>query len=136
MNPVWLNAQEEFESWFTGKLRYVFQFEDARQVMGALKTKKVIVQAHPSDYIVTDNGVTFYAEVKSSENPTSFPFANIKTSQWAAAIQVTAAQGLYFFFIRKEPERVWYKVPASVIIDQYRAGIKSIKWSLLTEYLK
>lgn len=135
MKPSWVKAEAEFESWFSGtKLAYAYKFEDARAVMGALQSRKVIVQGRPSDYLVTDRGVTFFAEVKSSENPTSFALAGIQKAQWNAARQVSAANGLYFFYIRKEPEQIWFKVSAVFFISLADAGIKSIKWEFLNQY--
>lgn len=132
--PNWKGAEEEFVSFFPKKTQYVFQFHDSRAAMGAMQSKRVFTTSHPSDFIVTDEGVTFYAEVKSSEDAVSFPFSNIKKSQWTAAIRMAAAKGLYYFFIRHDPVGIWYKIPAQVFIDQYNTGAKSMKWSLLLEY--
>lgn len=124
----WIDAQEEFESWFVGKTHFVYQFEDARAVMGALKSRKVFVQGRPSDYLVTSDGVTFFAEVKTSENPTSFPLSNIAKAQWNCAIKMVAAKGLYWFYIRKEPDRIWYRVPAVFFVSLFNNQILSAKW--------
>lgn len=131
----WLDAEAEFEAWFSGtKLSFAYRFEDARAVMGALKSQKVIVQGRPSDFLVTDSGVTFFAEVKSSENPTSFPLSNIKKPQWNACRRTVAAKGLYFFYIRKEPELVWFKVPGAFFLSLQDDDIKSVKWEHFESY--
>jgi len=130
----WLSAQEEFESWFKGKIHFVYQFEDAREIMGVTQSRKVFTKGQPSDYLVVSNGQVFFAEIKSSENPTSFPLANIKKSQWHTSIRVSAANGDYRFYIRKEPEHIWFKVPAAFFIHLQDAGIKSVKWESMEVY--
>lgn len=130
----WIAAEKEFESWYNSKLAFAHKFEDARAVISAVESRKVIVKGQPSDYHVTENGVAFYAEVKSCENPTSFPFSNIKKPQWRAAILVSAANGSYFFFIRKEPERLWYRVPAPFFISLQADNVKSVKWEHLERF--
>ena len=129
----WINAEQEFESWFSGKSHFVYKFEDARAVMGALQSRKVIVQGRPADYLITSNGTTFFAEIKRSEHPTSFALSNIQKSQWNAAIKTVAAGGLYFFYILNETPvaRNWYVVSSQVFIEAINAGEKSIKWSRL-----
>lgn len=130
----WLDAQEEFESWFQGKGSFVFQFEDAREAMGISQSRKVFTKGQPADYLVTSLGVTFFAEVKSCHDEVSFPLSNIKRSQWSACIQVVAAQGQYWFYLRKEPEGLWFKIPGSFFVDLQKAQIKSVKWSQLESF--
>lgn len=130
----WIDAEQEFETFFPGKSSFVYKFEDARAVMGALKTQKVIVQGRPSDYLVTHLGVTFFAEVKSSKNPTSFPLANIKQPQWNACIRTVQANGHYWFYIRNENSGVWYAVPGAFFTSLQASGVKSVKWSDLETY--
>jgi penicillin-binding protein-related factor A (putative recombinase) len=89
--------------------------------------------ALPSDFLVVDDGHTFFAEVKSSHDEVSFNLNNVETMQWTAAIRSSAAAGSYFFFIRSEHLGLWFKVPASVMIEQ-RKTKKSIKWTELQPY--
>lgn len=130
---LWLEAEEEFESFFQGKQKFVFKFHDTRMAMGILKTKKVKTTEHPSDYIVTDNGLMYYAEVKSTNDKVSLPFGNIQKGQWKAATRQVAAGGLYFFFVRSEAWKTWYKVPAQVLLEHSKVR-QSIKWSELSDY--
>lgn len=130
---VWLDAEEEFESFFKGKQQFVFKFHDTKAAMGVMGTRNVKTVEHPSDYIVTDNGSMYYAEVKSTHNKVSLPFANIQKGQWRAAIRQVAAGGLYFFFVRSEAWKMWYKVPAQVLIEHEKVR-SSIKWSELSDY--
>ena len=135
MGVNWVDAEDEFESWFTSKTQFVFAFEDAREVMGARQTRKIFTKGQPADYLVTDNGWVYFAEVKSSQHETSFALSGIQKSQWNAARRVTAAGGMYFFFIRKEPERVWFKVPAAFFISLQDQDIKSVKWEYFSTFI-
>lgn len=123
----WIGAEEEFEAAFVGKQHYCFKFHDARQAMGAGGSRRIFTTSHPSDYLVTSQGVTFYAEVKESEDAVSFAFGGIRKSQWSAAIQTIAAGGQYLFFIKSKATGVWYRVPAQVLIAVQKIK-QSIKW--------
>lgn len=94
------------------------------------RKRLVIVDAQPSDYMMTLNGVTAYVEVKDCNNKTSFPFSNITTSQMIAAKRQVAAKGLYFFAIHHKTQ--WYCVPAEVILNTTTR--KSLPWKDLTPY--
>lgn len=126
----WIDAEREFEAAFAGKQSFVFRFHDARQAMGSGGSKRIFTASHPSDFVVVDRGAMFYAEVKDCQDGVSFPFANIKKSQWSAAIQTVAAGGSYFFFIRAAMSGVWYKVPGITLIA-IRKVKQSVKWSEL-----
>ena len=91
--------------------------------------KLTIVAAQPSDYIVTLDGITAYVEVKDCNNKTSFPFSNIRESQWSAAKQQVAAKGLYFFVVHHKG--TWFCIPAKVILDTTTR--KSLPWKDLTD---
>lgn len=130
-----MNAEDDFESWWTGKLSWCYAFEDTRAAQGtAGKTRRVFTKARPSDYLVVDNGLTFFAEVKSSQDAVSFNLNNVAQGQWIAAIRSVAAKGLYFFFVKSEHLNTWFRVPASVFVEQ-RKTKKSIRWSELTPYI-
>ena len=55
--------------------------------------KKAFVKAQPSDYLVTANGHTFYAEVKSSHDPVAFHHSNIQPYQMAASKRIQTSSG-------------------------------------------
>ena len=131
----WIDAQEEFKSFFPGKRSFVHPFEDAREAMGVSQSRKVFTKGQPADYLVTADGITFYAEVKSSQDPILFALSRIRKPQWAACIRVTAAKGLYYFFIRQELALpVWYKIPAAFFISLQDSGVKSVRWEQLKDY--
>ncbi len=131
---AWMNAEADFESAFSGrKSCWCYAFEDTREAMGLGKSRRVFTKGRPSDYLVVAQGLTFFAEVKSSQSDTSFNLNNIEDVQWQAAIRSVAAGGLYFFFIRSEVRGKWYQVPASILVEQ-RKTKKSIKWDEITLY--
>ena len=102
--------------------------------MGVNRSKSVTAHGQPADYIITDRGTTFWAEVKSTQELISFPLANISKAQWNGARQVVAAQGAYFFFIKKLATNTWYRVPASFFVEIHAEPIKSVKWSNLEDF--
>ena len=130
----WKSAQAEFETFWTGKSQYCYGFEDTRAAMGAAGTRRVFTKARPSDYLVTDNGMTFFAEVKSSQHPTSFNLHNIETEQWKTAIRVTTAFGIYLFFIRRESDLQWYRVPGAYMIHTWKQGRRIVRWTELEQF--
>lgn len=133
----WRDAEDEFEDYWKqfGKSATVFRFQDSYDAMAATRSKTVRAKAQPSDFLVTHDGHTFFAEVKSSTNASSFSLSNIRDNQWRQAMLTTAAKGLYLFYIRNETNGVWYKIPASFFLSLEKDGIKSVKWELLTEYI-
>lgn len=131
---TWMAAEKDFEdTWALSKKCWCYAFEDTREAMGLAKSRRVFTKGRPSDYLVTAGGQTFFAEVKSSQNETSFNLNNIEDAQWSAAIQNSAAGGLYFFFIRSEFLGHWFQVPASIMIQQRKIK-KSITWDDLKPY--
>lgn len=130
---TWKKCEEEFVSFFDdqGKDAYVIRLADtaaAKATGGA----EAMIQAQPSDFIVVVKGVTHFSEVKSCQNPTSFPFSNIKRGQKIAARRVVKAGGSYLFWIKNIVTGVWYCVPSPVIINHPR---KSIRWDELEQYI-
>lgn len=126
---AWKDAEAEFESWFSGKDQYCHKIEDHLEATKVHVNRSLKVASRPSDFIVVDRGDTYFAEVKSSKNETSFPFANIKVPQWNAARRTVAAGGSYFFFLKNETAGLWFKVPAKVLVAlKFEGDIKSVKW--------
>ena len=128
----WQDAEKEFENYFRsrGKRSHVHRFEDTKAVRGRTKGNG-FAAAQPSDYLVTDEGSSFYAEVKFCNNKISFPFGSIRPSQWTAARRVTAAGGSYYFYIYSTEVGTWFRVPASTLINSDK---RSMKWSELAQH--
>jgi penicillin-binding protein-related factor A (putative recombinase) len=111
-----------------GKRAFSYRIADAAEVRG--RTGNIgTTRATPSDYVVTFDGVTFYAEVKSTQEKISFPFSLLKKGQKAAAPQVVAAGGGYFVFVHSLTTDTWYRVPFEVIAAVKAIGRSSIPWS-------
>lgn len=113
-----------------GKRAYYYRIADAAEHYG--RTGKIShVRPTPSDYILTVDGSTFYAEVKSTQNPTSFPFALLKKGQSAAGLQVVGAGGDYVIFVHNLTTDTWYRIPYQVLRAVKDIGKSSIPWSEL-----
>lgn len=111
-----------------GKRAFSYRIADAAEIRG--RTGNIgTTRATPSDYIVTFDGSTFYAEVKSTQEKTSFPFSLLKKGQKAAAPQVVTAGGGYFVFVHNLSTNTWYRVPYAVIQAVKDIGRSSIPWS-------
>lgn len=116
-----------------GKRCYYYRIVDAAEVRG--RTGKIgFTRPAPSDYIVTLDGFTFYAEVKSTQDQSAFRFSLLRTKQSAAARQILAAGGSYFVMIHRLTTGTWYRVSYD-LIDQVKAeGKASIPWANLEAF--
>lgn len=128
----WKAVEKEFESVFAakGKGAFVHRVSDTAAAK-ATSGKKAFVKAQPSDYFVVDEGHTFFAEVKSSQDLVSFPHSNIQPFQMASARRITKAGGDYIFFIKNLNTNRWYCIPAEVIIASEK---KSTRWADVETY--
>lgn len=125
------SAQDHFEGILKlkGKTCFVYRVTDTAEVRG--RSGAGFTKPQPADYVVVEGEETFFAEVKSSNNKTSFPFGNIETTQFAYAKMIVTAGGGYFFFLRNEITLEWYKVPASVFLSSEK---KSATWEELSPF--
>lgn len=87
--------------------------------------------AQPSDYIVSHEGLTFFAEVKYCSDHVSFAHAGIRQKQMSCARMSVPSGALYFFFIKSKILDKWFCVPAAVITT---SEAKSTKWSSILQY--
>jgi hypothetical protein len=114
----------------------VFRLRDASDLFG-LNKKKVAIFALPADFIVVGQGKTIFAEVKSTQNKTSFSLDCLTPSQRAACLQVTSCGGDYRIYIHNLCTNTWYIVPGSAYVLYKKSNLKSIKWDdlcLLTSW--
>lgn len=130
----WKKAEKDFEDHFSqyGKAAFVGRLTDTASAK-AIAGKRAFVAAQPSDYIVTVEGQTFYAEVKSTKDERSFHFSNIRKGQLTASRRVVKARGVYLFFVKSEYHGQWYCVPAQKIHEVFRQK-KHLTWIELEEY--
>lgn len=133
----WQATQDEFARRLKnkfGKGVYIHRFTDAADVRGFMggisggRAAKGTAPPQPADFHVTAAEAAVYVDVKHCEDPTSFPFSDIRPAQWSAGKQVTAAGGVYGFAIYAAKLKRWYIVPFETIDSHER---KSIKWAEL-----
>lgn len=124
-------SEKEFALIFAklGKKVFVHRVVDSAEIRGRLG--KGWVREMPSDWIVTENGVMYYAETKSTMSKVSFRVSSMTTGQKAAAKRQFAAGGLYFVFVHRLATGDWYKVPAEFLLT---SGKTTFKWAELQPY--
>lgn len=106
---------------------YAYRFEDAKETRGLNGGKAVLVSPRPADYVVTINGVMFYAEVKSSTNARNATF-KLRPGQKAAMRRQIAAGGEYRIYFHCIPRDEWYCIPANDLLDRDRMSF-TFQWS-------
>lgn len=131
------SSEAQWEAHFSslGKRAYFYRVVDAAEVRG--RTGKIgFVRSAPSDYVLTVDGLTSFAEVKSTENKTSFPFSILRRSQTGPALMITKAGGAYDIYVHELAQDRWYKVPYSFILQWKEMMSKSsIPWLQLQGFL-
>ena len=83
-------SEDIFEENMKALGAHVYRFEDHADVNKS-RVRKRIVSSKPSDYLVTEKGLTAYAEVKSIAESSRFDFSRIEKRQWREATKVTKA---------------------------------------------
>ena len=124
-------AEEEFESFWQaqGKSAHLVRFRDNKDMRGLNHGRALNAFKQPSDYLLTCQGQTLFAEVKSTDNPAGFRLAQIAPHQLGSAQRVVAAGGRYDFFIRSKDR--WFRVPAQVVLA---ATARTLRWADLEPY--
>lgn len=108
---------------------------DAADVRGA--TGRIgYTPSQPSDYILTIDGITSYAEVKSTSHKTCFPFDLLRKTQSARAAIILAAGGVYDIYLHRIPTGDWYVIPYQVVQAVKDRGRSSIPWVDLIPFLQ
>lgn len=104
---------------------------DASDLRGLNGGKHINDFKKPSDFIVTCLGTVHYAEVKSVQSATSFPFSNLEDGQRSAALRQAASDGQYIFYIYSFGLSEWFLMDCRVFAKAVADGRKSIKFSEL-----
>ena len=110
------------------------RIRDAKDLRGINNGRAVGDFAKPSDFLVTEDGLLHYAEVKSCQGSVSFPFSNIKPGQKSAALRQAAVGCPYVFYIWSYGLEQWFLMPAKQFAEVRRAGKSSIKFKDLQEW--
>lgn len=103
------------------------RFQDVRDANGSW------LKANPADFVCVYPNGSVYSEVKSFKG-TRFPFSNIKSSQFAWAAKIHALQQPYMFYLFQKETETWYLIPAFVILNKAKEGIKSLSLTELEIY--
>ena len=93
------NTGKDSEDIFEATVEAAGGFADRLSDMFDASKSKMVSTRKPSDFIVSVNGETFYAEVKSISEKDRFNFQDIQPAQWRSATRATKADGKYFFFL-------------------------------------
>lgn len=125
-------AEEAFEKLILADDLY--RFPDQKMLRGLNGGRPVGDFPKPSDYLVTKLGLTWYAEVKSTQSATSFPFADIRPSQKAKALKMAAFGGRYHFYIFSYGLGKWFLMSCNQFAFAITHGRKSIKFEELQEW--
>ena len=118
-----------------GKAAYFHRLVDAAYIYG-LVGEASDAPPQPSDYVAVIKGRTQFAEVKSTENKTSFPFSLLRIKQSSAATQILAAGGDYLIYIKalSLPNQPWFAVDYRTVRVLKDLGQASIKWGDLPRW--
>ena len=103
------------------------RFQDVRDANGSW------LKANPSDFVCVYENGSVYCEVKSFKG-TRFPFSNIKSSQFAWAAKIHALHQPYMFYLFQKETETWYLIPAFIILNKAKEGIKSLSLTELEIY--
>lgn len=132
-------SEKLFDDAFTlyGKRAYVFAFTDASEATGMNRAtgRATNIKPQPADRMVTLEGRTFYAEVKSSVSKDDrFDFKLLRPTQGMYAAQVVAAGGEYLVFYHHLSTDEWFCFPYQLVVSTKADGKSSIPLSLLRKY--
>lgn len=103
------------------------RFQDTKDANGSY------LRTNPSDFVCVYPNGSVYSEVKSFKG-TRFPFSNIKSSQFAWAAKIHALHQPYMFYLFQKETETWYLIPAFVILNKAKEGIKSLSLTDLEMY--
>jgi len=103
------------------------RFQDTKDANGSY------LRTNPSDFVCVYPNGSVYSEVKSFKG-VRFPFSNIKSSQFAWAAQIHAWQQPYMFYLFQKETETWYLIPAFIILNKAKEGIKSLSLTELEMY--
>jgi len=103
------------------------RFQDTKDANGSY------LRTNPSDFVCVYPNGSVYSEVKSFKG-VRFPFSNIKSSQFAWAAQIHRLGQPYMFYLFQKETETWYLIPAFIILNKAKEGIKSLSLTELEIY--
>lgn len=131
------SAEAAFEAHWKA-IGAVQRFYDQADLRGRNGGRHVGDFPKPSDYIVSAPGVRLhYAEVKSCNGKTSFPFGGIRPAQSAAALlEARKGAGAYVFYIFSYEHSSWFYmtcVEYAALLDE---GKRSVPFEELEPWIR
>jgi penicillin-binding protein-related factor A (putative recombinase) len=117
-----------------GKAGYFYRIKDAADIRGITGRVGQGMDATPSDYIVSVHGEVSFAEVKSTNDLTKFPFSLLKKGQKSHGKRIVASGGSYRVYIHRLKTDTWYCIPLRFIHAVQDAGAQSIPWEQMEKY--
>jgi len=109
-----------------GKECYIQRLIDNSDLMNRGNRGHASLPRQPADFIVMLKGLTFFAEVKGTEQD-KFYLSRFEPSQWAGMMRSHAAGGNYNIFIYHVPSKLWTVVSAEYILKLSAENVKSFK---------
>lgn len=132
------NDGKEAERAFLARLSrpgvVVERIRDQSDLRGINGGRAVADFKKPADFLVTENGLLSYREVKSVQSSTSFPFSNIEDGQRSAALRQAAVGGPYFFHLFSYGLGKWFIMTAEKFRAVIDDGKSSVKFKDLPEW--
>ena len=129
------SAEEAFLRRLNATPGVVFErFWDQSDLRGLNGGRAVGDYPKPSDFLVTENGILSFREVKSVQSSTSFPFANIEPGQRSAALRQAAVGGPYYFHLFSFGLGKWFIMSAEKFRAVLDTGKSSVKFKDLPEW--
>lgn len=117
----WQKAEDIVYNYFSSKKdSYITRLTDTHDINAQLRRfgerPIVLGKKRESDFIVIEDGVTYFAEVKCTTNVRGVT-KSLFSSQEGKRNRILRASGLYHYFIYSTVREQWYMVPAVVIAE-------------------
>lgn len=120
-------AEAEFEARFNAQPRtIVYRIPDLRDLVGLNGGKRLTDYAKPSDYIVSQEDRTWFAEVKSTHNVTRLSYACLQKGQRAMCLKQAKIGGKWDLHVFGYVPGQWFIVDCQRIAADIKAGVASI----------
>lgn len=90
--------------------RFADTYDANKGRWGDPSQKKVIITRKPCDMMLVIKGMTYFCEVKSTENKKGLK-SSLFTKQYAERTRIVSAGGNYLYLIYSYAKEKWYWVP-------------------------
>ncbi len=117
----WQKAEDIVYNYFSSrKDSYITRLKDTHDINAQLRRfgeRPIILgKKRESDFIVIEDGITYFAEVKCTTNVKGVT-KSLFSSQEGKRNRILRANGSYHYFIYSTVREQWYMVPAVVIAE-------------------